>query len=214
MNDRKNIFQTLASKFSSRDHKKKLPIFPFMFVFLLLGVAFMIVGSVFSDDAATLEPMNSPNEKKVEPVFKQTSDKNTIEQYEERFESELKGALESINGIGQVEVVVNVDSTSEQVLEKNRVMHNQTTEETDKEGGRRLVEDKSVDEQVVIIRKGEEELPVVTKTEKPKIRGVLIVAEGAESVQVKKMIVDAVTRVLDVNSHQVAVMPKKVKGDG
>ena len=185
-----------------------------MFVFLLLGVAFMIVGSVFSDDAATLEPMNSPNEKKVEPVFKQTSDKNTIEQYEERFESELKGALESINGIGQVEVVVNVDSTSEQVLEKNRVMHNQTTEETDKEGGRRLVEDKSVDEQVVIIRKGEEELPVVTKTEKPKIRGVLIVAEGAESVQVKKMIVDAVTRVLDVNSHQVAVMPKKVKGDG
>lgn len=209
MNDRKNIFQTLASKFSSRDHKKKLPIFPFMFVFLLLGVAFMIVGSVFSDDAATLEPMNSPNEKEVEPVFKQTSDKNTIEQYEERFESELKGALESINGIGQVEVVVNVDSTSEQVLEKNRVMHNQTTEETDKEGGRRLVEDKSVDEQVVIIRKGEEELPVVTKTEKPKIRGVLIVAEGAESVQVKKMIVDAVTRVLDLDSHQVAVMPKK-----
>ena len=47
------------------------------------------------------------------------------------------------------------------------------------------------------------------QTKKPEIRGVLVVAKGAENIQVKKWIIEAVTRALDVPSHRVAVMPKK-----
>jgi len=37
----------------------------------------------------------------------------------------------------------------------------------------------------------------------------LIVAKGADNIRIKKEIIDAVTRALDVPSHRVAVMAKK-----
>ncbi|REJ25459.1 MAG: stage III sporulation protein AG [Bacillaceae bacterium] len=190
---------------------KKSATYPFMLILLTLGIAFMLIGSFLSGESKTVETINTAAEEEdVEPAFKQTtSEKGTIERYEQEYANELKGALQSISGVGEVEVIVNVDSSSESVLEKNRSIQNQTTDETDREGGKRQVEDKSVDEQVVIIRKGDQESPIVVKTEKPKIRGVLVVAKGAENVQIKKMITDAVTRVLDVDSHRVAVLPKK-----
>ncbi|MFP3489056.1 stage III sporulation protein AG, partial [Staphylococcus sp. SIMBA_130] len=55
--------------------------------------------------------------------------------------------------------------------------------------------------------------PIVVSTKKPVVRGVVVVAVGAENMEVKKMIVDAVTRLLDVKSHRVMVLPKKLKGE-
>ena len=75
--------------------------------------------------------------------------------------------------------------------------------------GERKVEDFSTDEKVVIIREGDKEVPLVQQTKKPTIRGVLIVAKGADNISIKKEIVEAVTRVLDVPSHRVAVSAKK-----
>jgi stage III sporulation protein AG len=37
----------------------------------------------------------------------------------------------------------------------------------------------------------------------------LVVAKGADNLQIKKWIVEAVTRVLNVPSYRVAVLPKK-----
>ena len=83
------------------------------------------------------------------------------------------------------------------------------TDEIDREGGKRTVEDTSKDEQIVIVRNGDKEVPIVQETKKPQVRGVLVVAQGADNISVKKMIVEAVTRVLDIETHKVAVMPKK-----
>ena len=65
----------------------------------------------------------------------------------------------------------------------------------------------------MIIQNGEKEVPIVVETKKPAIRGVLVVAKGADNIQVKKWIVEAVTRSLDVPSHRVSVLPKKTKGE-
>ncbi|EEM04135.1 Sporulation stage III protein AG [Bacillus pseudomycoides] len=64
-------------------------------------------------------------------------------------------------------------------------------------------------EKTVIIREGDKETPIVLRTEKPKVRGVLVVAKGVDNIQVKAMVKEAVTRMLDVPSHRVAVLPKK-----
>jgi stage III sporulation protein AG len=61
----------------------------------------------------------------------------------------------------------------------------------------------------VIIQEGEKEVPIVLETKKPEIRGVLIVAKGADNIQIEKWIKESVTRLLDVPSHRVSVMPKK-----
>ena len=139
--------------------------------------------------------------------------KDSIDDYEKEYENQLKEILETIIGVDDVSVVVNVDATSLKVYEKNKSNKNTTTEETDKEGGTRSVTDQTSEEEIVMIKNGDKETPVVVQTKKPDIRGVLVVAQGVDNVQIKQTIIEAVTRVLDVPSHRVAVAPKKIKED-
>jgi stage III sporulation protein AG len=202
----------LTSKEEGPD--KKAGKYQYMLLVLCIGAAFMIVGNVLFTDKST--PEDSPAVKNVneetEDVaafsLKKNSGNQAISDYEETYEKQLKKALEEMLGVNDVMVVVNIDSTDKKVLEKNKVTKSQTTEEKDNEGGERKVQDIQTDEQLVIVREGEKEVPIVLETKKPAIRGVLVVAKGAENIQVKKWIVEAVTKALGVPSHRVAVMPK------
>ncbi|WP_071460089.1 stage III sporulation protein AG [Bacillus massilinigeriensis] len=196
---------------------KKTGKHPYFLFVILIGTGAMMVGNMFDKNGetnsvpATVQDQN----KKTEAVFGQRKPQknDSISKYEEACETQLKEVLEGIAGVRDVSVMVNADSTEKKVLEKNTVTQSQTTDETDREGGSRKVEDLSKDEQLVIVKNGDKETPIVLETKKPEIRGVLIVARGAENIQVKKWILEAVTRSLDVPSHRVSVLPKKTKGD-
>ncbi|MBA4535775.1 stage III sporulation protein AG [Bacillus aquiflavi] len=190
----------------------------YLLLVILFGAAIMLIGNLIpsgnqksTDDIPVIKGEKDIKEEL--PAFgqKNSKDNEIITAYEKAYENQLKEALEKMIGVEDVTVVVNIDATEKKVLEKNTVTQSQTTDETDQEGGKRKVEDQSKDEQVVIIRNGEKEVPIVLETKKPEIRGVLVVAKGADHIQVKKWIIEAVTRVLDVPSHRVAVMPKKTK---
>ena len=188
---------------------------------LAFGTMIMLVSNVFMNNESAQNALPTfknnaakPSEENVETFGQKDSTGNSvISDYERAYEVQLKEALDSIVGVSDVSVVVNVDATEKQVLEKNRKSQTQITDETDREGGKRKVEDQSTDEQLVIIQNGEKEVPIVVETKKPTIRGVLVVAKGADNIQVKKWIVEAVTRSLDVPSHRVSVLPKKTKGE-
>jgi stage III sporulation protein AG len=187
----------------------------YMILVLCIGAAFMLASNLLfkKSTAAPDLPAMKSTQSSQEDVAAFGSNKSTenkaITDYEREYESQLKAALDEMLGVKDTRVVVNVDSTEEKILEKNKNSKNQTTNETDTNGGKRKVQDSSTDEQMVIIRNGDQETPIVVQTKKPTIRGVLVVAKGAENIEVKKWIVDAVTRVLDVPSYRVAVMPKK-----
>lgn len=192
--------------------------YPYLLVVILFGIAIMLVANVLSGSTNTNGEVPVFNQKDNEeeiPAFGQqkSGENELITAYEKKYQTELKEALETIAGVGEVSVVVNVDATERKIFEKNTNTQSQTTDEIDQQGGKRTVEDLSKDEQLVIIREGEKEIPIITETRKPAIRGVLVVAGGADNVQVKKWIIEAVTRTLDVPSHQVSVLPKKSKGD-
>ncbi|SDM14430.1 stage III sporulation protein AG [Bacillus sp. OK048] len=205
--------KNIVSKGENTD--KKAGKYQYMILVLCIGAAFMIVGNVLFSDKSTPSESQAVNSSqgKTEEVetfgLKKDSNNKTIASYEESFEKELTKALEEMLGVDNVTVVVNIDSTDKKVLEKNTVTKSQTTEEKDNEGGERKVQETSTDQQVVIIRDGEKEVPIIVGEVKPDIRGVLVVAKGAENIQVKKWIIEAVTRSLGVPSHRVAVMPKK-----
>ncbi|WP_040208149.1 stage III sporulation protein AG [Neobacillus jeddahensis] len=194
--------------------EKKPGKYQYMILVLCIGAAFMLVGNiVFKNETSSSALPASTNEKAEEdvPTFgvKKSTENKAIAEYEEKYEDQMKKALQEMLGVDDVTVVVTIDSTDKKVLEKNRVTKSQTTDETDREGGQRKVVDSSTDEQLVIIREGEKEVPIVVETKKPDIRGVLVVAKGADNIEVKKWIKEAVTRALGVPSHRVAVMPKK-----
>ncbi|WP_338470220.1 stage III sporulation protein AG [Niallia sp. XMNu-256] len=220
MKQEKGPLSWLKRQFSKDENAadKKKGKYPYLILVLLFGTGFMLISNLLSNDGTSKEAVptlgrgGEEKQADVETFGQKNSEKDSlIDEYERTYESQLKEALDAIVGVDDVTVVVNVDSTETKVFEKNRNTQTQLTDETDREGGKRKVEDQSIEEQLVIIQNGEKEVPIVAETKKPEIRGVLVVAKGADNIQVKKWIVEAVTRVLDVPSHRVAVMPKKTK---
>lgn len=194
------------------DNKKNQKVRYFL-ILLLVGIMFMLLSDFLLKDQkeedAAIVSNQIVEQEEIETFREKTDKKWTIQDYEEKFENQLKTALEDISGVGEVTVLVNVEATERKVYESNAVLKNQITSETDKQGGKRTVEDQSKDDQLVIVRDGDKEIPIISETRKPDIKGVLIVAKGAEDIQVKKWIIEAVTRALDVPSHKVSVVPKK-----
>ncbi|MGF2617032.1 stage III sporulation protein AG [Rossellomorea vietnamensis] len=191
---------------------KKAGKYHYFLIVLLFGVAIMLISDMWSggnqETAMVMETGTQPEEEDVPAFGKKDSKDSVMEEYEDRYENQLREALEDIAGVSDPTIVINVESTERKVYQKDTSSQTQLTKETDREGGNRSIEDKTSDEKLVIIRDGEKEVPVILETKKPKISGVLVVAKGADNIQVKKWIIESVTRVLDVPSHRVAVMPK------
>ncbi|GIN19959.1 MAG TPA: stage III sporulation protein AG [Bacillus bacterium] len=190
----------------------------YVLILVLVGAALMIISDLWKageekDSITAMNEMEAGADDAEAFGSKQDSSKNGMKELENQYENQLKEALEQIVGVHDVTVVVNVEATEKTVLEKNLTLKNQTTVEEDKEGGTRKIEDQSTEDQLVLIKEGDKEVPIVLETRKPEVKGVLVVAGGAENIQIKKWIVEAVTRGLEVPSHKVAVMPKKSKGD-
>ena len=131
-----------------------------------------------------------------------------VSEIESNYEADLKSMLNQIKGVSEVEIMVNVDSTNVQVYEKDLIVGAQTTDETDKNGGTRNVEDETKETKLVYVRQGDEEVPVLVQTKKPEVRGVFITAKGAENIDTKKWIIESVSKVLDVPTYRISVMPK------
>ncbi|MHC0035974.1 stage III sporulation protein AG [Pseudoneobacillus sp. C159] len=220
--DHKGPFNWIKEWLSKKEsHNKKNTKYQYLLIVGLFGAMIMLISNMFlsnypkPNDSITTFQSQTVQGEDIETFGSKSNGggNSSIVDYENAYEAELKEALEQMLGVNKVAVVVNVDATDRKILEKNKNTTQQTTDETDREGGKRKVEETSINEELVIVRGGDKEGPILIETKKPAIRGVLVVAEGAENIQVKKWIIEAVTRVLDVPSHRVAVMPKKSKGD-
>ncbi|VEF47834.1 mutants block sporulation after engulfment [Bacillus freudenreichii] len=211
----KNLWSEGNKADPSRKKNNKLY---YVLILVLVGAALMIISDLWKtgeekNATTALKEMEAGTDEAEAFGRKKDLNEDGMKALENQYENQLKEALEQIVGVHDVTVVVNVEATAKTVLEKNLTLKNQTTVEEDKEGGTRKIEDQSTEDQLVLIKEGDKEVPIVLETRKPEVKGVLVVAGGAENIQIKKWIVESVTRGLDVPSHKVAVMPKKSKGD-
>ncbi|GIN38331.1 stage III sporulation protein AG [Heyndrickxia oleronia] len=218
MNNNKGPIDWLKEKlFQSKenDANKKNKKYQYLLILLVCGIAIMLISDIWKtgnkETSSTTSVYSATDDQKdVETFGSGNKDQNKkMKDYEMQYETELKDVLEQMSGVGKVRVIVNLAATESKVYEKNTVIQNQTTTETDQNGGERQIEDLSKDEKLVIIRDGDKEIPLITETKKPEIRGVLVVADGAKNISVKSMIIEAVSRALDVPTHKVSVQPKK-----
>ncbi|MCS1350777.1 stage III sporulation protein AG [Mechercharimyces sp. CAU 1602] len=178
-----------------------------------VGLAVMIVADFFQMETDGLPPpaAEEPSEKNEYAAMggkRSASDDMSIQEYEEMYEDEMTKLLEGIVGVEEVSVMINLDASMETVIEKDRRKQERITDETDQRGGSRKIHEETEDEKVVIYKNGETEAPLVIKKVKPNVRGVLVVARGAENLKVKAAIIEAIERSLDVPAHRISVMPK------
>ncbi|MDR6224656.1 stage III sporulation protein AG [Desmospora profundinema] len=190
---------------------KKVGTFRWLLIIGCLGVALMILSSFFSvhDDVLPQElPSGKEDETSEKAWNSKKSNTMTMKDYESMYASELSEVLGKVVGVDDVSVMVNLESSEEEVVEKDIRRNEQVTDEKDPKGGTRRIQESSKDEKVVLQRGGDGDVPIVVKKVKPKVRGVLVVAKGAENLQVKAAIIEAIQRVLDVPVHRISVLPK------
>ena len=128
---------------------------------------------------------------------------NTAEyasEYIERTEKQLCSILEEIDGAGKVEVMITLESCYENVYAKG---YSSQKDEDDAGAQSQLTEE------YVIVKSGSgTEECLIIKVYEPMIKGVAVVAEGADNAQVKKAITETVCALFDVNSNKVSVIKK------
>ncbi|SIQ50876.1 stage III sporulation protein AG [Paenibacillus sp. RU4T] len=142
-------------------------------------------------------------------IGKTSPDGTDFSSIEQPLENRLKEILEQIVGVGTVKVLVTVDSTEEMVWGVDPNNSQSVTDESDKNGGKRHMTQVTSSGKIVMYEVSGEQKPVVTKIIKPKIRGVLVVANGAENAAVRRIMTEAVEKGMDVPLSAISIVPRK-----
>ena len=131
----------------------------------------------------------------------------TVSTYEDKQKTELTNILRKIDGVGEVDVMINFESGEEKVAAYDSTNQTTKTEETDTNGGKRVSDQQNDTTKVVMSSESGGNSPVILKTYKPKIIGVVITAEGAESSKVRYDIEKAVSSLYGISVEKVNVYP-------
>lgn len=172
-----------------------------------LGIALIIFGSGLFGKKNGVEPLG------IEEGGSQLSMQNVSlsGDYAAVLERDLESALSRMRGVGAVSVIVTLDADVRMVYATSKSEDKEQVEEKDSSGGTRTTTRAKLTEEPVITRAagGGEEM-VFVGSEPPKVRGVLVVADGARSPEMKLEIAQAVSAVLGIALHRVAVVEREV----
>lgn len=174
-------------------------------IVVLLAIA--IIALIFTGDFFTKDTSTKSNAQKIgKDTFVQDNDMFKTE--EAIIEERLKQILGKIKGTGEVEVMITFDMGSEIIPASNTVEIKDVSEEKDAGGGTRTVQTQNTTENIVISSDNSGNKPLVLREIKPQVRGVIVVAEGADDIEVKMRLYDAVKTVLQVSGDRVQVYAK------
>ncbi|WKB36994.1 stage III sporulation protein AG [Terrilactibacillus sp. S3-3] len=181
----------------------------------MIGAALMLTGQFIThkqskSPSADTQVFGRQTSEKLSEVKSKVnkSSFSSIDEYEAYYDQNLKDILEQISGVSHVSVMVTLSSSEKSIYQDNVKTQNNQTNETDKNGGKREVNEKSQDNEVVMVGEGDNKKPVVVGKEQPEVRGVLVVADGADNPTLQSWIMEAVSTVLDIPTYKVKVLPK------
>lgn len=120
--------------------------------------------------------------------------------YKKEIESELKDIIGKINGVGDLEVMVTIEGTTEYVYAEELDTDN------DKDGEKTSEKYQS---KVVMSEKNGDKEALVKKIIKPQISGVIIVCQGGGDLSIKERVIKAASTALNLPSGRICVEQRK-----
>ncbi|PWX09061.1 stage III sporulation protein AG [Clostridium perfringens] len=183
-----------------------------LIILLLLVIMFYLVVSYFTG----VNNITKSEKTNLEKVSKEDMNSNSqkdseVLSYQEKQEKDLERILGKINGVGSVDVVINFQSSEVKVPAVDNSSQKSTTEETDSEGGTRVNSQETDGDKIVMSNSSNGSEPVILKTEKPEVLGVMVVAEGAEDSKIKYEITKAISSLYNISVDKVNVLAMKNK---
>lgn len=192
------------------NNKRKIENLVFLVIILIITV--VIINYVWRGD-------KSSNKKVTNSAGKQLATTNSSQTFASSqnsstenisLEEKLEDILSKIEGVGSVKVFINYSESSETVAMYNENSKTSTTEETDKSGGTRKVEQTDSQKEVIYQEQNGTKTPIVQKTVEPKIEGAIITAKGAGDINVKTSIIQAVEAATGLATHKIQVFTMSV----
>lgn len=178
MSGKRSVFTSLIEKL--RDNKR-LETSVYAVLIAVVLIIFVSTGGIscpWRKDDNTKAPLSEPEE-------------SPADEYKE-LENKLEDILSRIDGAGKVRVMITYDSGTELVpAVESQITVNQTGSSESK--------------RPVTVSEGGTQLPLVLAELSPRIRGVIVVAEGASDIRVKTELLNAVMTVLGTEPSRISV---------
>ena len=128
----------------------------------------------------------------------------------EVMEQQLESALSKVEGVGQVQVVITLESTNKKVVEKDRPSSESTQNQTEGDQKSSSSSSGSTEESTVYEKDSNGgETPYVISEAYPEVRGVLVIAQGGDNPVVIQQISEGIMALFRVDAHKIKVMKMK-----
>lgn len=126
------------------------------------------------------------------------------------YEQQLTEALSQVEGVGEVNVTVTMESTGKKIVEKDNPQDEQTSSQKDSEGSESNTQSSSTQETTVYAETEDgSQTPYISSETYPEIRGVLVVAKGGGDPVIVQQIQEAVMALFHVDAHKIKVLKMK-----
>ncbi|NLU11433.1 MAG: stage III sporulation protein AG [Tepidanaerobacter acetatoxydans] len=171
----------------------------FILGLLMLSLSKLLTANKNEYDNISSE--NIGNEAEQDLIIKELS-------YEAKLEKQLSELLHQVKDVGDVEIMITLEDESSVEPAFNIASTEKNSEEKDNEGGVRTIVEKQTNTQLVLLKKNGEEQPLILKKTTPKIKGILIIADGAFSSKVREKIIKSTATLFDIPIYKISVLEK------
>ena len=143
-------------------------------------------------------------------VKTQSQEPSAEDTYVQELERELEELLQCMEGAGRVKVMITLQSTGEEIVEKDRPASRSSVTEQDAAGGSRSTNDMNSEETTVFITDADgRQIPYVRKKLQPAVAGVAVLAEGGGREQVRRNISEAIQALFGINANKIKIAKMK-----
>lgn len=125
-------------------------------------------------------------------------------------EKQLKDILESVKGVGKVNVMITVEDNGKQIVLREQPYTKSSEVKQAKEGEEVISSDISQEDRVVLgAGENGDNSPYVISSKKPVIKGVAVVAQGGGNPVVVEKITNVIKSLFEVSVHKISVIEMK-----
>jgi stage III sporulation protein AG len=167
----------------------------------IVGIILILAGNFFDSREVKQKEEISAESVKTAPVVNRS--------YEEVLETKLSNLLSQVKGAGAVAVSVTLEDGATQEYAKNISKESRVIQEKDNGGGTRTTTETKETDQILMGKENGLERPVIAREIKPEIKGVLVIAEGAQDSTVKANLTRAVEAGLGIPAYKITVLAQR-----
>ncbi len=190
---------------NSEDGNSKKKIENLVFFVVILIITIVAINFIWNDKSST----NNDNINETNTGKKLAGTAENTETIPVDLSEKLENILTQMQGVGAVKVFINYSESSEVVAMYNENSKSSTTEETDTSGGVRKIEETDTQKDIIYQENNGQKTPMTKKVIEPKIEGAIITAEGANNIETKTSIIQAVEAVTGLATHKIQVFEMK-----